>query len=214
MARRARWILASLALIGSLVASGVGAPAAQPQPAEAAPPPDSDESPRDEHARLADLCGAWSTAATLSIDGAPAGPAEAGIADIAPMMGGRFIAIRESGQLMGEAFEALKILGFNNAAGLYEATWVYTGSTAMMRARGIMDPQSGVLTFQAQYASGPDASTRFIITLLGRSQDAPPEQPVDRFTITLAALMPDGTAGPVLETTYTRVVAQPALSAP
>ena len=183
--------------------SAVGA---HPDRAGAAVQSDFLDPPGEAHMMLARLAGDWTTSAVVQIAGEEAGPAETGTAHVESILDRCFITINETGTLMGEPFSALKVFGYNNAAQLFEATWVYTGSTATMRARGIIEPDSGVLTFQAQYASGPESSERFIITLWSPHPEAEaPSAPPEQFTLALISLTAEGTAGATLETTYTRV---------
>lgn len=165
------------------------------------------ELPGSQHAMLSGLVGDWTSATTLTMptgdgaDGAEAVPADDGTSRatvrIESTMEGRFIALHETGTMLGEAFTAMKVFGFNNAAGVYEATWLYTGSTATMRMRGTPDDHNPrILAFQAQYATGPEESQRFLVTMTLRSDD--------EFWVTLTALLPDGSAGPALHTVYVR----------
>ncbi len=200
----------TLAAVIACVSLSAGA-MLRPQPTASpatAPEPSGQEDAADlpgaQHAALATLAGDWNTSTTLTVDGAEAGPAETGTARIESILDLRFIAIHESGNMLGQPMAALKLVGFNNASGLFEATWVYTGSTATMRARGVRDPDTGVITFQAQYASGPDENERFIITLATAQPEADAGAQPHRFTISLVALMSDGAAGPTLTTVYTR----------
>ncbi len=180
----------------------------RPQPEEpGAPasgePAEVEDAPGEAHAGLAALAGEWTSLSTFRMpdgsgdaEGADAEQGQPGAVRVESIMDGRFIAIHESGQMMGEPFESMKLFGFNNAAGLYESTWIYTGSTAMMRMRGTTEDGGRIITFQAQYATGPDAGERFLVTMSVRGSD--------EFVVTLVALLPDGSAGPALETVYTR----------
>lgn len=157
------------------------------------------DDPGPRHERLVGLAGSWTTSSTVRMGGAagePQGPAEEGTARVEAIMGGRFIALHESGVMMGEATETLKIFGYNSSAEVYEASWIYDGSTAIMRLRGTSDNEGRVVSFQGQYAVDTQTSQRFIITMAMLGDD--------RFMISLAALLPDGTTGPTLETMYTR----------
>jgi hypothetical protein len=204
--RLAAATVAALALVaGAALLSQPETPPATAPAAEAA------DDPGDQHAMLTALAGEWRTRSTLRMDGVPPPPdGDTGQARVEPILDGRFIAIHETGDMLGQQQSSLKIFGYNNAAALYEATWIYTGSTAMMRARGQGSADTGVLTFQAQYATAPDQSEKFIITLSvpawGGQGVADPgaAEPPQRFTIALVALLPDGAAGPALETVYTR----------
>lgn len=153
-----------------------------------------------EHARLVALVGSWTSSTTLEVpdEAAPVqAVADAASVRIEAMLDGRFVCLHETGSMLGEAFTGMKIFGYNNAAGLYEATWLYTGSTATMRMRGTPDEHNpSILSFQAQYATGPDEHQRFLVTMNLRGSD--------EFRITLTALLPDGSAGPSLYSVYTR----------
>lgn len=192
-------LVGMLALVG--VASALlGFGARQPEEsgvtvqAEAVAPSDQ---PGPPHLALAALEGQWTWSSVFRMDEQSDGAApDTGAARVESVLGGRFIQIHERGQMLGEAFEAVKTFGYNNAAAVYEGSWLYTGSTAMMRLRGTSEDDGRITVFQAQFATGPEEVQRFLVTL---SIAGP-----DRFDLTLVALMPDGSAGPRIETTYTR----------
>lgn len=200
------WMIGSVAgLVAAGVLAGVGGMSRQPEGSGSGAAGELVEAPDGAgaaHAALAELVGEWESVSVFSMPGAegPGAEGEAegerGTARIETILGGVFIAIHESGTMMGEAFESMKVFGFNNAAGIYESTWMYTGSTAMLRMRGTSEDGGVITVYQAQYATTSEENQRFLVTMSLRGPD--------RFVVGLAALMPDGSAGPALETTYTR----------
>ncbi len=178
---------------------------AQPDSQTPEPPTEPvQDLPGPPHQALASLVGVWTSTTTFTVPDADEATApdeqppasEPGSARVESIMEGRFIAIHESGTMMGEAFTSMKIIGYNNAASVYESTWLYTGSTATMRMRGTSQDDGRIVSLQAQYASADQQNERFLVTMTTPS--------VDEFWITLTALLPDGTAGPALRTVYTR----------
>ena len=155
------------------------------------------DGPGPQHLALADLAGEWAWTSVFRMDvESPGSEPDSGTARVEAVLGDRFIQIHERGGILGEAFEAVKTFGYNNAAAVYEGSWLYTGSTAMMRLRGSSEDGGRITVFQAQYATGPEEVQRFLVTLTIAGPD--------RFTLTLVALLEDGTAGPRIETEYTR----------
>lgn len=212
---RMRLVSGSLVLAaGSLIGAGLSRieqpregsprPASQPAPTIAQPAPtveadavESIELPGVAHAELTRLVGDWSWTSVFRMSpDSPGSEPEGGSATVEAILDGRFIAIREIGLMLGESIESLKILGHNNAAGVYEGTWLYTGSTATMRLRGQSQDNATLIVCQAQYATGPEQQQRFLVTIHIRSSD--------EFSTSLVALLPDGSSGPTIDTTYRR----------
>ncbi|MCA9287190.1 MAG: DUF1579 family protein [Phycisphaerales bacterium] len=172
-------------------------PSAQPAPSVETGAVESIELPGAAHAELTRLVGDWSWTSVLRMSpDSPGSEPEGGSASVEAILDGRFIAIREIGLMLGESIESLKILGHNNAAGVYEGTWLYTGSTATMRLRGQSEDNNRLIVCQAQYATGPEQQQRFLVTISIRSND--------EFSTSLVALLPDGSSGPTIDTTYRR----------
>lgn len=157
-----------------------------------------DESPSAEIARMAKFAGDYAITITASL-GEGKQLVSKGRATLTPILGGRFVEQRDTGEMFGAPFEALHLWGFNAAAKRYEATWVYTGSTALMSLTGASHDDGQHVTFDATYATGGATSPLFTITY--------EEIDAQSFKLTLAAK--EGQTGPgagtTLEKLYKRV---------
>src|SRR5262245_29856692 len=151
--------------------------------------------PTEIHERMAKRAGEYETTSKLTL---PDGKAQEskGTAKITAVLGGRFLQEESSGTLLGNPVSGLKLVGHNADAGLFEAVWMYTGSTAMMTMSGKMNEESKSVEFAASVPGPKGAKMNFMIVY--KFADA------DTFTVELTARGEDGSKGPTMETTYTR----------
>jgi hypothetical protein len=187
-----RTSLRLLALIAVVAAAAVPGRAGD-EPAKGGPP----GQPGPIHARLAKLAGEYTTENTFRVNPDDKPVKTAGTATITSVLGGRFLREEGSGTFMGRPNATLKLYGYNDAAGHYESTWVYTGSTGMMALVGTSPDDGKTIEWTGTYDQGKgDKATLYVIT---RFLDE------DHFVVELHAKKPgSGEKGPVLETTYTR----------
>ena len=131
----------------ALHAGGADPPAA---PAQATAPSGA---PGPQHRALAELAGPWAVVQTLwSAPGRP--PAvDRGSATIVPVLGGRHLRQDLRIDAPGAPFEGLGYLGYDNASGRYESSWMDTNFTGMIIARGDYDAATRTWTF---IGAGPD----------------------------------------------------------
>lgn len=93
-----------------------------------------------EHLALKELVGNWKTEARWWMD--PQGKPEItkGRAVVASVFGGRFVRETFTGTWMGQKFEGVGYLGYDNVLQQYTATWIDSVSTATMNGTGKYDP--------------------------------------------------------------------------
>lgn len=143
------------------------------------------------HRRLMQLAGDYSTQTTLRVPGAP--PSESsGLATLSPAVGGRFLLERNSGTQFGQAFEGLRLWGYNNATRKYEGCWMYSMSTAIMQLCG--EDQGNMIVYSASFEDEDGRRQQFRVRTTISDND--------HFTVELQSSDPNG---PQLETVYTRV---------
>jgi hypothetical protein len=152
------------------------------------------DGPSATHEKMAKLAGDYLTASKFTLPGGKSQESK-GTAKLTPILGGRFVKEENASDLGGMPVSGLRLFGYNNAAGQYEAIWTYTGSTAIMNLVGKKKDEKTV-EFSATVAIAKDKKTDF--TIIYRIVDD------DSFTVDLIASSPDGTKGPMLQTTYTR----------
>jgi hypothetical protein len=97
--------------------------------------------------------------------------------------------------MLGQPYTGMHLYGYNNATGKYEATWIYTGSTATMTLTGTSKDDGRTIEYPASIDRKGTKMTLYVV--LKHVDD-------DKFTVELYAKNKDGSKGPTLETTYTR----------
>jgi hypothetical protein len=137
--------------------------------------------PGPEHAWLGRLAGTWDFTATFWMG--PGGPptTSTGVAERSTILGGRVMVEKVTSQMMGQPFEGLGMMGFDNVSGKYWGTWNDNMSTGIMNSTGncasdkcefastAFDPITGKLSTgrmtsehsanretHAMYTAGPD----------------------------------------------------------
>jgi len=92
-----------------------------------------------EHQALAKRAGTYEVTSKMAGPGAPAGEASKGTATLKTVCDGKFLMEENSGAMMGEKYTGLRLLGYNNDQKAYEATWIYSMSTAFLQMKGKSD---------------------------------------------------------------------------
>jgi len=152
--------------------------------------------PGPVHAQLANRAGEYTTVTKFSMQ--PGGPANesTGTAKLTVVLDGRFLMEEDAGMFMGQPTKGIRMWGYDNGTKQYESSWMYTGSTGIMRLTGNSSDSGKTIKFVATFndESGTkqtfDAALRFLDD--------------DHFVVGLYAKMPDGKPGPTFDTTYTR----------
>ena len=152
----------------------------------------------DLRARLLDLAGSYATENEYSP--APGAPAfgSRGVSTLSPALGGKFLR-EESSSAPGESRpqEALKLWGFDEATGRYQAAWAYSGSTAILLLEGEPLPDGEGLSLEGSYLE--PATGRHTLRVELRRLDAA------SFRLVLKSFGEDGAERATLRTTYTRI---------
>lgn len=152
--------------------------------------------PGPAHKLLAKKVGEWTTATKMSGPGFP--PEEsAGTAKFSMHMDGRFLFEEYKGTMMGMPFTSEKILGYNNGSKKYEGVWMYTMGTGMMNIVGTSKDDGKTIDFDATFMNEQGVKEELKIQMHDIDDD--------HFVVKLfGGKMPDGSDGPVMESTYTR----------
>jgi len=152
--------------------------------------------PGPVHAQLAKRAGEYTTVTKFSMQ--PGGPANesTGTAKLTVILDGRFLMEEDAGMFMGQPTKGIRIWGYDNGAKQYESSWMYTGSTGIMRLTGNSSDGGKTVKFVATFNDESGAKQVFDADL--RLLDD------DHFAVGLYAKMPDGKPGPTFDTTYTR----------
>jgi hypothetical protein len=126
-----------------------------------------------EHQKLVARTGEWDLAVKFwMVPGAPE-QASTATATIEPILGGRFLRERVTGEMIGQPFNGEGILGYDNAAKQYVSTWIDSWSTGILESRGTSpdggktiemtgtstDPESGKPKTSRMVSTMPDGRT-------------------------------------------------------
>jgi hypothetical protein len=192
---------ATVLFIGSLArcddkpAAGAAAPANK-DAAEKMAAPMASIMPGPAQQKLAKLVGEWTTVTKFTAPDIPKPDETTGTAKLSMVLGGRFLHEENSGTMMGQPYSGARLTGYNNDAKQYEASWTWTMSTAILRMAGKSNDDGKTINFDASFAGANGEDTR--MTVIVKVIDD------DHFTVDINGKYPDGSAGPRLETTYTR----------
>jgi hypothetical protein len=148
------------------------------------------------HKRLAKLAGEYTTVTRFRPQPDADAQESKGKARITSVLGGRFLSEENSGTMLGQPFTGMRLIGYNNGTGKYEATWTYTGSTAQMRLVGTSKDDGKTIQWTATVDTGKGGKmTLYVVT---KHMDD------DHFSYELYTKMEHGKKGASFETTYTR----------
>src|SRR3546814_445271 len=138
-------------------------PARQPAP-QASATPDAEQqammaawqkaaTPGPQHAQLAEhFAGTWDTKQTMWMDPSAPPMVETGKSVDTAVLGGRQIRTQFSSRFMGQPFNGIGFMGYDNVRGKYVASWVDDMSTGLMTTEGDYDPATKTYTFVAEMA--------------------------------------------------------------
>lgn len=151
--------------VGLAMLVAVAALAGEGQPAEkkAGPPAMSPEQQQmmeawqksaavgPEHAALEQFAGKWTSKVTVTM--APGAPPDVstGSSEGRMMLGGRYVHVVHHGTMMGQPFEGIMVLGYDNLRKKYTAVWVDSMSTQIGRYEGTYDAATKTLTMTGEF---------------------------------------------------------------
>lgn len=100
--------------------------------------------PGENHKLLERFLGEWKTETSITMGGTST-PAEAGTSTTTWLIPGRWLQSRAKGVLMGQDFETVTVMGYDNFKMSYVFTTVSNMDTAMNRSEGDLDPITNAL---------------------------------------------------------------------
>jgi|SRR5690606_16951483 len=104
--------------------------------------------PGKVHSMLASEVGSWDEEMTMWM-GPGAQPQKFKMnCEISMIMGGRYQQGRHTGDMMGMPFEGISVVGYNNASGKMESTWVDNMGTGIMYMNAPYDGSSKTIEFK------------------------------------------------------------------
>ena len=124
------------------------------------------------------------------------GPPSLGTSKISVILDGHFLLEENSDVVFGKPVHGMRIYGYNNATGNYEAAWMYTLSNAILMLTGSSNDGGKTVDYSGESATADGEKLRLRAHF--RQVDA------DQFVITIANVGESGKEIPFQQTTYTR----------
>lgn len=137
------------------------------------------------HAYLKQLAGEWKVAVTMWMFPGSPPVSSSTTARGELILGGRFLKMTHSGTMMGQPFEGVQTLGYDNFLEKYVSLWVDNTSTAFYLTTGSLDPATKTLTEEGVWPdpmSGGKVKVRNVTKWLG----------ADAFTYETYMTLPNG----------------------
>lgn len=205
--RKDRLFFSVLFLVVLFVAGAVNV-LSQEEPAEkAAPPMDTQHAesmakwqeyamPGDAHKALEPFVGNWDYVVSwwMTPDSEP--EKSTGKSEVKWIMGGRFLKQTAKGSSMGQEFQGMGVMGYDNASKQYKGVWIDNMGTGIMTSTGSYDPAKKTFEEKGTYTDPMDGekSYRGVTTIV----DA------DKYTYEMYVSGADGKEMRVMEIVYTR----------
>jgi len=112
--------------------------------------------PGEGHKVMEQLVGNWDY--SLKYWTSPNAPPEGstGTNDVKWIMGKRFLEMNVKGTSMGQPFEGMGIIGFDNVKRQYVNTWIDTMGTGIMNSTGSYDAETKTITEKGEFTDPVD----------------------------------------------------------
>jgi hypothetical protein len=193
------WIVSPLvfALLPALVGAQQEQPAMSPEAAAAQEAWMKAATPGPQHKVLEQFAGEWTYVSKAWM--APGAPAQesTGTSTNVMLYGGRYLRQVVDGEMMGEGFHGMGLVGYDNVKGKYVSAWIDNMGTSVMPGEGTWDEASKTLTVFDAYldpVTGKPKTMRMVTRI-----EAPNRHVSEFFDTT-----PDGSEAKIMEITYTR----------
>jgi hypothetical protein len=152
--------------------------------------------PGDIHKMMARSAGSWTGVVTMWMQ--PGAPPVSSTAESTSEMilGGRCLQSKNTGSFMGQPFEGLSIMGYDNAKKVFVSSWIDNMGTGMMYMTGTWDPQTKSINFtgtEVDPMAGKDVSIREVWQMVDDNN-----QVMDMYSVT------DGKEFKAMEIKFTR----------
>ncbi|WP_297925555.1 DUF1579 domain-containing protein [Metallibacterium sp.] len=103
-----------------------------------------------QHRRLEWFKGRWKERVQMWMEPGQPPRIEQGVAEVRPVLGGRFMEMRHRGHFMGKPMQGLGYSGYDNLSGRYTDIWMDDGSTAIFVSHGDYDAAGKTWTYHGQ----------------------------------------------------------------
>ena len=129
--------------------------------------------PGQAHKLLDGFVGTWDATTSIWMEGPDKPPAVSkGTTTFRWILGGRFLQEEATGEMMGQPYSGLGIIGYDNMNKKYTIVWVDNSSTATFTADGTADQGNKVFTFYGKMdepITGEHGKTvKYVMRLAGK----------------------------------------------
>ncbi len=108
--------------------------------------------PGEPHRLFASLAGSWTTKTKEWIEPGKPPIESTGAAEMKVLLDGRFLQQDITGQMMGQPFSGLEIIGYDNLLKRYVTTWMSTMGTGIFIMEGTASADGKTITLKGQHA--------------------------------------------------------------
>jgi hypothetical protein len=153
--------------------------------------------PGPGHAVLKNLEGDWTVLNRMWMKPGDEPMKSEGTSSIEWVLGGRFLQQKYKGDWMGQPFDGMGIVGYDNVKKEYVSIWMDSMATGIMRGKGRYDKGSKTIKDEGTYScpiKGGDVDYRSEWKIGGK----------DKNNFTMFTKDPDGKEFKMMEITYTR----------
>ncbi len=100
---------------------------------------------------LTSMAGDWTYTVRMWMNPGAAQPTESkGTVTYTSLLGGRFVQGQYHGDMMGQPFEGLGLLGYDNTSGKFEVSWADNAGTSILYMTGNYDADAKTVTYTGQ----------------------------------------------------------------
>ena len=150
----------------------------------------------DNHKLLEHMAGHWDMKVVATMPDSP--PAESKAEEHAFMtLGGRFLHGKVKGQMMGQPFDGVSVMGYDNVGKKFVSTWTDSTSTNVLMETGTYDAATKTFTMKGEFTD-PTTSKTVKTRTLTKMVDT------DHYTMQFFRTMADGKETKVMEITSSR----------
>jgi hypothetical protein len=107
--------------------------------------------PGEPHKRLAKLEGSWITKSKGWMEPDKPPVESSGTCEQRLILGGRYLRQEYTGDMMGQPYTGIYILGYDNHTKKYQSVWIDTMSTGVYFFEGVASPDGKVITQECRY---------------------------------------------------------------
>lgn len=107
--------------------------------------------PGAPHKLLARMAGSWTTRTRAIVEPGKPPVESTGTCEQKMILGGHYLQQEYTGDMMGETFTGINIIGYDNHTKVYVSTWIDSMSTAIYYFRGSASADGRTITQESSY---------------------------------------------------------------